>query len=323
MRIEGQAKAGFYPTPLEVARLIGSCLVTVGDAHLLDPCCATGAALETVRLAMQGYARTTTHGIELEQERAQEAVLNLDNVLVGDSLKTRVKGDVSLLYLNPPYDQADGKRLELTFLWHWQRALLPGGVLVYVVPEKYLPEYGSTLTAQFENLSIYRFPDEHYDAFKQVIVFGIKRVIPSYSSPLPDVAGDLSPACARYALPEGNGTPQLYLTGQDPEVLVAEARTKGCWRRAWDLLTPPDPHAFRPPLPLRKGHVALMMASGLLNNTVVEAQGRRLLVRGRVHKEVVQFDEEDDKGTKHVERDVIKTEVTALDLDTAELIEVT
>lgn len=207
-------------------------------------------------------------------------------------------------------------------MWRWQRALLPGGILVYVVPEKYLPEYASTLTAQFENLSTYRFPAEHYDAFKQVVVFGVKRATPSYPSSLPEVAGDLSLACARYVVPEGKDAPQLYLTGQDPEVLVDEARTKGCWRRAWDLLTPPDPHAFRPPLPLRKGHVALMMASGLLNNTVVEADGRRLLVRGRVRKEVVSYDEEDDKGTKHIERDVIKTEVTALDLDTAELIEV-
>ena len=110
MRLEGQAKAGFYPTPLEVARLIGSCLVAAGAAHLLDPCCATGAAIETVRRNMQGYTRSTTHGVELEQERAQEAVVALDKVLVGDSLKARVKGGVSLLYLNPPYDQADGKR---------------------------------------------------------------------------------------------------------------------------------------------------------------------------------------------------------------------
>ncbi len=322
MRLEGQAKAGFYPTPVEVARLIGSCLITGGDSHLLDPCCGEGEALETVRLCMQGYARTTTHGVELEQERAQQAVLNLDNVLVGDSLKVRVRGGFSSLYLNPPYDQADGKRLELTFLWHWQRALLSGGVLVYVVPEKYLPEYAGTLTAQFEKLSIYRFPDEHFEPFKQVVVFGVKRAMPSYPFPLPEVSGDLSRGCIRYSVPESKSAPQLYLTGQDPEVLVLEARAKGCWGRAWDLLAPPDPQAFRPLMPLRKGHLAMMMASGLLNNCVIEGEGRRLLVRGRVHKEVVSYDEEDDKGIKHIERDVIKTEVTALDLDTAELIEV-
>ena len=322
MRLEGQAKAGFYPTPLAVAKLIGSCLITNSNSHLLDPCCATGEALEKVRLAMQGYARNTTHGVELEQERAQQAVLELDNVLVGDSLKAKARGGFSLLYLNPPYDQADGKRLELTFLWHWQRALLPGGILVYVVPEKYLSEYAATLTAQFDNVAIYRFPDEHYDAFKQVVVFGVKKATPSYPSPLPEVAGDLTLACARYVVPEGKDTPQLYLTGQDPEVLVAEARTKGCWRRAWDLLSPSDPQSFRPLLPPRKGHVALMMAAGLLNNTAIEVEGRRLLVLARVHKEVTRYDEEDEKGVKHIERDMIKTEVTALDLDTAELIDV-
>ena len=318
MRLEGQAKAGFYPTPLAVAKLIGSCLITNSNSHLLDPCCATGEALEKVRLAMQGYARNTTHGVELEQERAQQAVLELDNVLVGDSLKAKARGGFSLLYLNPPYDQADGKRLELTFLWHWQRALLPGGILVYVVPEKYLSEYAATLTAQFDNVAIYRFPDEHYDAFKQVVVFGVKKATPSYPSPLPEVAGDLTLACARYVVPEGKDTPQLYLTGQDPEVLVAEARTKG----SWDLLSPSDPQSFRPLLPPRKGHVALMMAAGLLNNTAIEVEGRRLLVRARVHKEVTRYDEEDEKGVKHIERDMIKTEVTALDLDTAELIDV-
>lgn len=322
MRLEGQSKAGFYPTPLPVARMIGSCLVAESNSHLLDPCCGEGTALEHVRLTVQGRGRHTAHGVELEQGRAEQAMLELDHVLVGDSLGARCRGGVSLLYLNPPYDQADGKRLELSFLWRWHRALLPGGVLVYVVPEKYLPEYASTLTAHFDDLAIYRFPGEHYDAFKQVVVFGVKRAGASYPQPLPEVAGDLAPGCVHYTVPESQGTPQLFLSGQDPEALVAEARTGGCWQRAWDLLSPPDPQAFRPLLPLRKGHVALIMASGLLNNCVVEAQGRRLLVRGRVSKDVVQYEEKDDKGVKHIERDVIKTELTVLDLGTGRLIKV-
>lgn len=322
MRLEGQSKAGYYPTPVAVARLIGSCLVSDGRPYLLDPCCGPGTALEEVNVSMHSRGRAVTHGVELEDERAVEAENTLEMVLRGDSLKAKVRGSYGALYLNPPYDQADGKRLELTFLWHWLRALTPEGVLVYVVPEKYLSEYEATLTAQFETLSIYRFPGEHYDAFKQVVVFGVKRPHTAAPGRLPEVAGDLSQGCCRYVVPESKSAPQLLLGGQDPELLVGEARTKGCWRRAWDLLSPPDPQTFRPPLPLRKGHVALMMASGLLNNTLVEADERRLLVRGRVYKQVVSYDEEDDKGTKHIERDVIKTEVTALDLDTAELIKV-
>lgn len=322
MRLEGQAKAGFYPTPPEVARLIGSCLVSDGRPHLLDPCCGFGTALGEVNLTMQSRGRAVTHGVELESDRATEAEGVLDMVLRGDSLKARVRGSYNLLYLNPPYDQADGRRLELTFLWHWQRALQPNGVLVYVVPERYLNEYEATLTAQFQNIASYRFPTEYYDAFKQVVVFGVKRPHTAAPGRLPDIAGELTLGCCRYVVYESKSTPQLYLTGQEPEALVAEARAKGCWGRAWDLLATPDPHAFRPLLPLRKGHLALMMASGLLNNCVIEGNGRRLLVRGRVRKDVLEYDEEDDRGTKHVERDVIKTEVTALDLDTGELIEV-
>ena len=323
MRLEGQSKAGYYPTPLEVAQLIGSCLTLGGKAaHLLDPCCGPGTALETVNVGMKGHYRGITHGVELESERAAEAAQQLDNVLVGDSLKARVRGRFSLLYLNPPYDQADGKRLELTFLWHWQKALLPGGVLVYVVPERYLGEYEATLTAQFENLAVYRFPDDHYDTFKQVVVLGVKRSHTALPGRLPDVSGDLSHGCATYTVPAATSAPQLHLDDQDPELLVTEARTKGCWRRAWDLLSPPDPRTFRPLLPPRKGHVALMIASGLLNNIAIEVEGRKLLVRGRVRKDVYTYEEEDEKGTKVIERDVIKTEVTVLNLATAELIEV-
>ncbi len=322
MRLEGQAKAGFYPTPEDVARLIGSCIVAEHPSYLLDPCCGEGEALERVNVATQGSTRLVTHGVELEQERAKVAQSVLDHVLVGDSLKARAKGKYGGLYLNPPYDQADGSRLELAFLWHWQRSLLPGGVLVYVVPEKYLSEYEATLTAHFERLTIFRFPDAHYDAFKQVVVVGTKRLHTASPGRLPDVKGDLSRGCVHYAVPECKEPPQLYLSGQDPELLVQEARAKGCWTRAWDLLSPPDPQAFRPLLPLRKGHLALMMASGLLNNCVIESQGKRLLVRGRVKKDVLVLEEEDDNGTKHIERELLKTEVTALDLDTGELLEV-
>ena len=125
MRLEGKSKAGYYPTPLPVARLIGSCLTTEGTPYLLDPCCGPGTAVENVNIHMQGYRRGISHGVELEEERATEAEGELNLVLRGDSLKTKVRGSYGLLYLNPPYDQADGKRLELTFLWHWQRALTP------------------------------------------------------------------------------------------------------------------------------------------------------------------------------------------------------
>jgi SAM-dependent methyltransferase len=318
VRLEGQAKAGFYPTPPEVARLIGTCLERNPQAVILDPCCGEGVALEEVGY----YVGAFTHGIELEALRANQASSRLNHVLHGDSLKAKARGTYSALYMNPPYDTAEGERLELRFLWHWQRALLPGGTLVYIVPEVYLPHYAATLTAHYEDVTVWRFPGEHYRAFKQVVVFGKKRAVPAQGASPLNVRGELERACVRYPLPTPKETPELYLTGQDPERLEREARESGAWGRAWDALTPVDTQAFRPLLPLRKGHIALMMASGLLNNTVIEGKGRRLLVRGRVSKVVSTFEEEDDKGWKTIERETLKTEITALDLDTAELTEV-
>ncbi len=318
MRLEGQAKAGFYPTPPEVARLIGTCLERNPQGVILDPCCGEGDALEDVGY----YTGAVTHGVELEALRATQAGNRLSYVLHGDSLKAKARGAYSLLYMNPPYDTAEGERLELRFLWHWQRALMPGGTLVFIVPEMYLPHYAGTLTAHYEDVTVWRFPGEHYRAFKQVVVFGKKRAVPSNAATTPEVMGDLARACVRCPLPTPKETPELYLTGQDPERLEAEARELGAWGRAWDALTPVDAQAFRPLLPLRKGHIALMMASGLLNNTVIEGQGRRLLVRGHVSKVTTTFEEEDDKGKKTIERETLKTEITALDLDTAELMEI-
>ena len=41
---------------------------------------------------------------------------------------------------------------------------------------------------------------------------------------------------------------------------------------------------FRPPIPLKKGHVAMLMASGLMGTLLLHKDGQRLLVKGRVQK---------------------------------------
>lgn len=64
-----------------------------------------------------------------------------------------------------------------------------------------------------------------------------------------------------------------------------------------------------------------MLAGGMLNNTVVTGQGRRLLVRGRISKRLIHTETEQDDGSVKVsEREVLESTVTALDLDSAELI---
>lgn len=76
----------------------------------------------------------------------------------------------------------------------------------------------------------------------------------------------------------------------------------------------------QPLMPLRKGHLALLVAGGL-NDTVIEVEGRRLLLRGQVAKRTATVEANRNSNTT-VEREYLSLEVMALDLDTAELIRV-
>jgi hypothetical protein len=70
-------------------------------------------------------------------------------------------------------------------------------------------------------------------------------------------------------------------------------------------------------MPLRRGHLALLIAAGFLNNVLLCDGDQRMLVKGRVHKELVPV-ESDDEDVE-IEREVLRTSVVALDLSTGVL----
>ena len=74
-------------------------------------------------------------------------------------------------------------------------------------------------------------------------------------------------------------------------------------------------------MPLRRGHLALVLASGHLNNELVtDRRGTRLLVKGRTEKDVSRTEEHADDGSTIItERDLLKIVITALDLRTGTL----
>ena len=80
-----------------------------------------------------------------------------------------------------------------------------------------------------------------------------------------------------------------------------------------------DSHAHRL-TPLRSGHMAMLVAAGFLDNLVLEAEGRRILVKGRASKEMVLVE---DSPEKEVHRERLKTTVVALDLGDGEIADIT
>lgn len=333
-RLESIAKAGFFATPPGVVDRIAGLIASAQlgpqrTARLIDPCCGTGAALRQLADAIGGE----TYGIEIASDRYEEARGLLKHTLHASGLTARVAASAfSCLLLNPPYDDDDeSKRLEHGFLAETSRMLCHGGLLVFIVPQRRLAVSARYLAGHYQNLVCYRFPDPYFAAFHQVVVFGVKRQVPvndtanrenllawsnAESLPVLPNPGEVAEA---YSLPALRAGPITFSSlFFDPREAALEARNHGLWSNPalMERIRPPEEKPVRPLMPLRRGHLAVLITAGFLNNIVLEGHGRRLLVKGRTYKESIEVDS-DDPATK-VERDVIRTSVVALDLDTAE-----
>ncbi len=185
MRLSGQAKLGYFPTPDAQLPLISSWLgladVQSNLVRVLDPCCGQGEAL--ARLAKRLGGKTTTFGIELSPQRAAEAEERLDQVLnSGFENAVLTEETFSMNFLNPPYDGEEmaggGERMEYTFLSSSTKLLVRGGVLVYIIPEPRISEkVARHLAGWYEKLRCFRFSGEDYTIFRQVIIFGVRRMV--------------------------------------------------------------------------------------------------------------------------------------------------
>jgi hypothetical protein len=339
MRLAGQEKMGYYPTPLSQVTLIASWLgVEPGKpVRLLDPCVGEGEALAALAQAlMQQGARVETWGVELSPGRAEKAAACLDRVLPTAWEQAHLREDaVSLLFENPPYDHegiGDSRRQEWTFLKTSTPALMPGGVLVYIVPEYVLRRHRDILrhlAGWYRDIRVFQFTPEEYESFRQVVLVGVKRE--AYHHPkdaeVAALAGIASPVLA-----PPDGTP-VYIV---PEALKVSTNafyytptTAADYARAvaWEGISVPDlvrgearEQDFRPVMPLKKGHLAMLLSAGLAGQMALSAEdGTPLLVRGRVIKDVrytskAQVDEErPGDEVIVVQQDVLRTVIAVAD----------
>src|SRR5579859_2968356 len=186
MRIEAQSKMGYYPTPETSLQRIITWLSLGGDGlrRYLDPCAGKGEALAAIATA---HGPAETFGIELSDLRAEEAKQILSQVInTGYEYAVLTDETFSLVLLNPPYDGESetgaGTRLEETFLINTTSRLIPGGVLIYLIPHARLNEkMARHLTGWYRDLRCFKLPEDEYDIFKQIVVLGVRR--PDYQGP--------------------------------------------------------------------------------------------------------------------------------------------
>jgi len=336
-RLANKMKAGYFPTPERVANLITGHLSPPksGDFRWLDPCSGEGLALARLAAALGGE----TYGIELDVVRSAAAARRLDHTLAGDFKAQRLprdeKAGVSALFLNPPYDTDDGAggRLELAFLRDTQDWLMAGGVLVYLIPQYRISGYiAKRLATHFQDVRIYRFPDPEFASFRQVVIFAVKR-----AQPVKDDATTLEIAMAQkgaldilphtpthtYPIPPKPDQPFYFRRDEyEPEEVLEELKTAGIWAgKQWaDLLTPRPRQTVQPLMPLRRGHIAMVLAAGLLDNMTVERDGTKLLVKGRLHKVQKDVtDTADREKEQYRTREQFEASITTLDLHTGQV----
>ena len=343
MRLAAQAKGGYYPTPDGVVDLIAELIHTPNGNYyrnmetlrILDPCCGAGDAL--YRLA-EGLNRPNavsieTYGVELHRDRAVEAERRLDRALASDLFATSIaNGAFGLLLLNPPYDwDSADKRVEHAFLTHCTRYLADGGLLVFIVPRQRLAVSARYLSTHYGRMRCWAFPDPEREVFDQVVLFGYRK-----TDPVPEPHAEKrvlewafgEPELLRlYPYPEFSPptTPSgdiLFATRTvDPVAAASEARRSGLWASTeiTDTLWPANDYRTRPLMPLRRGHMAMLVAAGFLDNLTLEVDGRRILVKGRTSKEMTLVE---DSPQKEVHRERLKTTVVALDLDDGEITDI-
>jgi predicted RNA methylase len=329
-RIGSVIRCGYYPCPLPVVHDIASRIKPISpeSCMILDPCCGEGEAVNALAQAM-GVPQSNVWGVELEENRAATATANLpDAHIIGpaDYIATSTQyGSFSVVWCNPPFDDeaGGGNRVEHSFLTRSLSLAGSGGIIVFICPEGIVKGgYEScvvSLLERCEDLRMFEFPAEHRK-FKEVCIIG--KVRPNWIK-----LDDAYSAWRSVTSPRNQNQTWLAPARRGPRYFEKTGYTDQEFKRAiaasplWDITASTKSQKLdRPPLPVAKGHLALLLASGMLNGVVRKDGEPPHVVRGTAQKIKLEPEVEDkvdasgkQTGTVTTIREAIKLTVRAVD----------
>ncbi|MBU0491046.1 MAG: class I SAM-dependent methyltransferase, partial [Chloroflexi bacterium] len=301
-RLRNVAQAGFVATPPAHFRRIAA-QVAPGDgaSWLLDPCAGRGAVGRA--LAHRWHLQVAM--VEINQERGRWVRRRADHAVIADALATECgHGQFVAVMSNPPYDRDDQHtRLEWRFLQRFRDALCPEGLLVYIIPGYRMLQDSAIIPhlAQFyHDLRLFTLPAPN--PYQQVILYARRRASRDTQSRaavdwlkttlqcgpplLPDVCAD------PYILP-ARPRDRVHLRGQELDVEQVRLDGLASGLTLDDLFQGPAELNTRVVMPLKKGHLASIMAAGLLDNARVGDD----VIRGSVRQDEVEEPVEDEAVT--------------------------
>ncbi len=189
---------------------------TVGEGDLLFPCWEVPNA----RL----------FGIEISAERAREARSKLPYATIVTAAFEGVnipQGSMSLVLVNPPYFLQDGKRAEYRIIADAGELLMPGGIMVAIIPAR--SAWDGTMVNHwckwYDQVRVWKFPDRvseedesAFEDFTQICVVGIRLPSPR----VPEAAQKKRLSGFRWRKPEKAGQ-SPWEQGLPPPELPASA----------------------------------------------------------------------------------------------------
>jgi hypothetical protein len=255
----------------------------------LDPCCGTGAALQT----LTSGSNSTLYGVELDANRAEAAKANGIQTIQANVFDVRARVErLSFLYLNPPYDFEVGprtnQRMEKLFLGHTYAWLKPKGVLLMVIPYTAIHDVSDTLSTRFKDVAIYRLVGEESEKYNQCAIFGVRHNNNGHETILlrqnisrmtyyPKQLPVLTPKVDRMYNVPPSGTVEIYNVGLPLDEIEDRLITSNAWKSAVPLLLPKQEVAGGSPItPLHGGHVGLLATAGMLNGKFGEGDQAHL-----------------------------------------------
>jgi hypothetical protein len=245
----------------------------------------------------------------------------------------------TVLFLNPPYDQdRDYGRLEHRFLVRFTRMLHAGaGVLLLLVPAKALTATAEHLARNFLDLRAWRFPEEDFERFGQVLLVGRRSGKPLTDTTMadtirqwardPDTLPELPEVCPDPLTVDLDPFPPFDLTLHVEKLDVTTAieahrplgeEVVGLNADATDLLGA----RFVTAAPPKPAHIALALSSGMFNGWPLAPNDPErhppVLAKGVFERDIVPVSEKTNKdgevtGIVEIEQPRLKLTVLRLD----------
>src|SRR6266699_3078368 len=244
------ANSAFVRTPPLLAERIVRCLLSfpAGKAtNILDPTAGEGDLLVPCR----DIALARLYGVEISAERtavARDRLPQAELVSCAFEGVSIPKGSMSLVLANPPYFFQDGKRAEYRIIADAGILLMPGGIMVAIIPAR--SAWDGTIINHwcrwYDRVRIWKFPDRTspedeggFEDYTQICVVGVRRAEPRepiaaeqrrlqgyrYHTPSPTEQGR-SASRVRSGWEQGTPPPELPALPIADPYLVPEATTQ-------------------------------------------------------------------------------------------------